>query len=48
MIKYSLYDYLSLAVSWSMMSDEEARENLEAVRERRAEVLGLNQEFRRA
>jgi hypothetical protein len=39
---------LELAVTWSLTSYEEARENLRETRQRRAEVLQLNQELRRA
>ena len=39
---------LTLAVRWSLASYEYARENLEAVQERRAEVIRLNQELGRS
>lgn len=47
-ISWALLRNFSLAVRWSLASYRKARESLETVRERRAEVIHLNQELNHA
>lgn len=48
LVGWMLSRNFQLAVQWSLTSYQEARTNLLAIRDRRAEVIHLNQELRRA